>query len=222
MSKKISISILCLILFIVLLYKPIENLLLPGPNQSILAKEESSLSPYHQKVIVFLGDSITVHGRWNEYFPKEITVNHGVSRNRTSDILWRLDPVIQNKPDKLFLMIGINDLIQEVPETTLIDNYKKIIRGIKEQSPKTTVYVQSILPVNTTMLKFPTAFSDKIIRMNTEIKKIALSAGYTYIDLNSVFSQENILPPELTSDGLHLTDEAYLKWKNEIVNHINE
>lgn len=215
MNKKFWMYLLCLILLLTVFYKPIETFII----QPIHAQEKES--PILEKVIVFLGDSITAYGKWNEYFPNAITINHGIRRNKTSDVLWRLDPVIQNKPDQLFLMIGINDLIQGVPEKTLIDNYSKIITDIRGKSPKTKVYVQSILPVNTAMVKFPLGFSDKIIRVNKEIKEIAKMNGCTYIDLYSIYSEGNVLPQAETRDGLHLTDQGYRKWINEIEKYIN-
>lgn len=216
MRKNAVIIILCAVLAASIFYAPVTNLVASNANLNGNT-ERLRTKP---SIVVFLGDSMTAHGNWDGYFPRQIIINHGVSGDKTSDVLWRLTPVIQNNPDQLFLMIGINDLLRGVPEETFITNYKKITERIKAQSPDTTVFIQSILPVNPEKLKVPADFSEKIIRMNTEIKKIAAASGFNYIDLYDVYAQKDKLPRSFTNDGLHLKEKAYTKWKEEIQNYI--
>ena len=48
--------------------------------------------------IVFIGDSITEGGIWNEFLPQYNVVNRGVGGDKASDILQRLDSFISVKP----------------------------------------------------------------------------------------------------------------------------
>lgn len=60
--------------------------------------------------IIFLGNSITDGCNWSELLDEPRAKNRGISGDRTEGILDRLDEVLDSKPIKVFLMIGINDL----------------------------------------------------------------------------------------------------------------
>lgn len=60
--------------------------------------------------IVFLGDSLTFRTEWSELFPEEIVINRGIGRDTTAGVLKRLDHIIEAKPKKIFILIGVNDL----------------------------------------------------------------------------------------------------------------
>lgn len=93
--------------------------------------------------IVFLGDSLSDYCEWSEFFPNQRIKNRGIAGDTTDGILNRIDEVIQSKPQKLFLLIGINDLNQGKTRTHIVTNYRLILKTFKEQSPQTIVYVQS-------------------------------------------------------------------------------
>ena len=74
--------------------------------------------------VAFIGDSITYAGRWSEFFSFYIrVVNRGVGGDKTSDILDRLDSVLSTDPTKAYLMIGINDINQNVSISNVLENY---------------------------------------------------------------------------------------------------
>lgn len=80
------------------------------------------------------------------------------------------------------------------------------------------VYVQSVLPFNETL--FPSSglrTNANIQQLNVELRKLATEYNYPYIDLASYFADPNgQLPPRLTSDGLHLSNEGYIIWCERI------
>src|SRR5262245_42410399 len=69
------------------------------------------LPPPHDS-IVFLGDSITELCHWSELLQNPSVLNRGIGGDTTQDILNRVDQIYRLRPQKLFLMIGVNDLIQ--------------------------------------------------------------------------------------------------------------
>ena len=61
----------------------------------------------------------------------------------------------------------------------------------------------------------------KINLINTRLKEKAGSANYTFIDLHTVFKDEQgKLNATLTNDGLHLKGEAYLLWKHMVYPYV--
>jgi len=174
--------------------------------------------------IIFLGNSITDGGNWSELFHDLNVKNRGISGDVTDGVLDRLDEVVESKPAKIFIMIGVNDLARGKTVAYVVDNYKKIIERIRKNSPETTIYIQSVLPVNDHFTKFKNHVNktDQIIAVNNHLKEMAQQFDKTsYIDLFSHFATEdNRLKPNYTNDGLHLTGKGYLLWKSLIEKYV--
>lgn len=168
-----------------------------------------------KKATVFLGNSITERGQWHELLPGEIIMNRGIGGDNTFGVLARLGDVTKYKPKRIFLLIGINDLGRGLPIEVISNNYRQIIQQIKTQSPKTKLYVQSVLPMNEVMLKaeYLKNKKDSVIKLNESIQSIAREAGVPYINLHPVFADaKGELKEAFTQDGIHLRPDAYVEW----------
>lgn len=169
--------------------------------------------------ILFLGNSITERGEWEEILAdsKYPIINRGIGGDNSFGILARMDEVIRFKPRAIFLMDGINDQFRKLPHDVTIENYRKIIRKIKKESPKTKIYIESALPINEDMTKEPYTVGRNVLvpELNKKIEKLALEEGITYIDICPLFQDEKgNLKPEYTMDGVHLYPSAYIIWVN--------
>ena len=167
--------------------------------------------------VIFIGNSITDGGEWSELFNDVRIKNRGISGDISAGIIHRLDEVVQRKPQKVFLMIGTNDLAHNVTPDSLLKNIYWTVYHLQQGSPATAVYVQSILPVNELYGKFGghTSKGAQIKEVNRQLEQQATAKGYTYVDLHTPFSDAaGKLKKELTNDGLHLNGEAYLLWKH--------
>ncbi len=165
--------------------------------------------------IMFLGNSITEGADWKRLLKDSTVINRGVSGDITFGVLTRLDDVIKRKPSKLFVLIGINDLYKGIPDEVVLQNILTFVRMVKSGSPKTQLFIQSILPVNKTFRNFPKNYDkeDHIITINAQLKKISNHFGYTYVDLYNQFTNTNLLLEEkYSSDGLHLSTSGYAHW----------
>lgn len=165
--------------------------------------------------IVFLGNSITERGEWDELIPRKMVANRGIGGDNTFGVLARLDNVIELSPKKLFILIGINDLGRGLPVDIVADNYEKITRKLKQELPKTSIYVQSVLPLNETVLKYDylKGKEQAIMKLNSKIKQLAKNEKLTYIDLHELFADnEGQLKGKWTPDGIHLLPVAYSHW----------
>jgi lysophospholipase L1-like esterase len=164
--------------------------------------------------IIMLGNSITDYAQWNELLQMNDVKNRGISGDITFGILERLDEVTEGKPAKIFILIGINDIARNIPDSVILDNYKRMIHRIKKESPKTKIYFNTLLPVNNT---FPakTQFNkdEHVLHINEELKKMAATEGITVIDIHPRFlDADKRLDKQYTYDGLHLNAAGYKLW----------
>jgi lysophospholipase L1-like esterase len=165
--------------------------------------------------IMFLGNSITEGADWRKLLKDSTAINRGISGDITFGVLNRADDVIKRKPSKLFILIGINDLFKEIPDEVILQNIFSFIRQIKSGSPKTQVFIQSILPVNKSFKNFPKNYDkeEHIVTINAQLKKLGKNFGYTYIDLYNQFTNTSQqLEEKYSFDGLHLNASGYSLW----------
>lgn len=164
--------------------------------------------PVNEGDIVFLGDSITDGGCWEELFPGVPLKNRGINADNTLGVIKRLDDILRSKPLAIFLLIGTNDLPWFTYRTNrhIIASYDQILTRCKALSPSTRVFVQSILPRGQ-------SFAKRIIQINTELKTLADQHGFTFINLYPAFvNEKGALQAEITNDHLHLMAEGYTRW----------
>jgi lysophospholipase L1-like esterase len=178
------------------------------------------LLPDTKNEIIFLGNSITDGSEWVELLQNQKAKNRGISGDTSEGVLNRLYQVTRVEPSKVFLLIGINDLAKNISPDTIYVNICKIVSILRTKSPKTKVYVQSILPVNNTFKSFGghTSRTPQVLEINGKLKSICPKLGATYVDLFSELKNPNddLLNPMYTNDGLHLMGEGYKAWMKVI------
>jgi len=202
------------------------------PQQPATVTDSSKFSAYwwHSKdmydhlpdtrnEIVFLGNSITDGAEWYELLGNKRVRNRGISADVTEGILLRLDAITKLKPAKIFIMIGVNDISRNMTTGEITANYRTILERIRTESPRTKVFIESVLPVNpaTGMALNHTNKTGQIMELNGKLKELATEFGGTYIDLFSVMADSNNhLPRKYSIDGLHLSYEGYRVWTEAI------
>lgn len=196
--------------------QPDENYLRPYYVQKVSLHK---LMPKKKNAVVFVGDSITDGNEWSEQLNCERCQNRGISGDISAGVLARLDDILAEKPAKIFLMIGINDISRNIPNNTIIANYREFVRRAQAASPKTRIYLQSVLPTNDTFRKFVDKTDESIGILNGAMREIARTAeGVTYVDLHSKFlDSERRLDKKYTNDGLHLLGEGYVLWAKILI-----
>lgn len=175
--------------------------------------------PNQKKEIVFLGNSLTEGGKWQELINKKHVINRGISGDVTYGIYARLDEVLASKPAKLFLLSGTNDMKRGIPNQIIANSIKRIITRVQQESPKTKIYLQSLLPVNEAMLpkSYAAINKEKVNQLNVLLADMAKELGVNYINLHPALADENgNLKKELSIDGLHLRQPAYILWANHL------
>ena len=179
--------------------------------------------PTSHRDIIFLGNSITDGGEWSELFQNRHCKNRGISGDVCDGVLNRLATITKGQPAKVFLMIGINDLGRGGNPDTIAAKTRQIVRRIKAESPRTKIFIQSVLPVNDHygMFEGHTARWQDIPVTNALLQQIAEEENVTYIDLFSLFANaEGKMNLDYTNDGLHLIGKGYEVWCNAIKRYL--
>jgi lysophospholipase L1-like esterase len=161
---------------------------------------------------ILIGDSLSM------WFPREklpagkLWLNQGISGDTSSGVLKRLKAFSATRPDVIYIMAGINDLRKGDSDDAILRNYRRIVRRLRQAHPQTQIIVQSILPT-----RLPKLSNSRIRHINTQLTLIAKQEGANYLNIYSWFTDiEGNLRPELTTDGLHLSQEGYDVWRSAL------
>ena len=169
-------------------------------------------------VVVMLGDSITHAGPWKSLFPNTQIINRGISGYSTHDLLREMSSTIALGPGKIFLMIGINDLLRGASVEETFNRYILILNALEKSGAK--VFVEATLECAREQCG---ATVDAVRALNQRLKNTAQERALTFIDLNpGLTDQTRGLLKLYTTDGLHLTTLAYTYWAKAIANMVRE
>lgn len=186
--------------------------------------------------IAFFGDSITDYG-WSDpdgYVQLTVaglTAKHkniipipaGICGNTSKDLLNRMDnDIINQKPDKLIVMIGLNDIWHKEGDiNTYKENMTNIIKKTKDN------HIKLILLNLTVTEKDFIDLLHSADEYNHVLKQLAKNQKIKLIDINSVFKQKIIESKKdinneyiLTTDGIHLNKEGNRILANILINEI--
>ena len=165
--------------------------------------------------IIFLGNSITEGGNWQKLTGDTTAINRGIGGDITFGVLKRLDDIIIRQPSKLFILIGINDIGKDIPDTVIADNIRKIVTTVSQGSPSTKIYVQSILPLNPDTKNFPQHYDKEEhgLRVNAMLPAILAPLNCTFVNIFPLFlDTKRRMDAQYTIDGLHVNAKGYGIW----------
>ena len=178
--------------------------------------------------IVFIGNSITDMHCWPEAFMTSTgeylpIVNRGNSGTYSTEQSENIESYLKNKPKKVFMMIGTNDLASTGGLNFTGEQILAYVKGMAERIhkrwPDTKVYLYSILN-NTTGNREQARW----LHTNKLVKEYVDQTGeswLTYIDLyDTLFEVGN--GGKWSYDKLHLTAGAYEAWCKAICTYLAE
>ncbi len=181
---------------------------------SILDIHKKIMPNKDQSYYIMLGNSITHEGPWHELFNNKLILNRGIPGDDIEGITQRLYSILALNPQKIFLMCGINDLLNGKEPEYIFIHYKILITEITES--KTPLVIQSVL-----FTSHSKVINQKVKELNLWLSEYCLANNIEYIDLNSQLSNNNTLLSKYTYDGIHLTADAYLVWANLLQAHFD-
>lgn len=171
---------------------------------------------YNMKNIVFFGDSLTAHYNLDKFYNEKFIINKGISGNKTEDLLDRIEKdVYQYNPSDVIILIGINDIINNINDDDILFNIEAIVSNIRVNRPEARIFVESIYPVNENLInkdKEHKVYNKNIKSINKRIKQMCSKNGAVYINVfDSLTDKEGNLKELYTNDGLHINNLGYLR-----------
>ncbi|NMF66202.1 lipolytic protein G-D-S-L family [Brasilonema octagenarum UFV-E1] len=182
--------------------------------KNLLAMEAKAMtqSQSDNRLGILVGDSLSL------WFPQEklpvdkLWLNQGISGDTCAGVLRRVSVFRETRPDFIYIMVGINDLRKGTTDEIILHNHREIVRKLRHTHPKTIIFLQSILPT-----RLSTISNTRIRHLNEQLSLIARQEGVYYLNLYDWFADfQGNLRLELTTDGLHLSTQAYDVWRTAI------
>lgn len=170
--------------------------------------------------IYFIGNSIIKPAKLDILLNNKYIVNKAISGMTTTDAVMMSNQLIPTKPQKVFIMLGINDIKTQTPINITIRNIGHFVYTIKRYSPSTKIYLLSVLPVNENINKYDIE-NNKIKQLNLIINDFCNRFNFKYIDLFNVLLDDNSnLDKKFTMDGLHINEPAYFELAKHLKTYI--
>ena len=131
-----------------------------------------------------------------------------------------LDAVAEQDCDKIYIMLGINELGWSKVKT-FHDQYAKLIDRVREDHPEAKIVLQSIPPVSAKQeAKKTYVNNDRISDYNEVIRTLAEEKECYFLDVAACLSDGNgLLPKDLNFDGIHLNPAGCKVWLNCLRTH---
>jgi lysophospholipase L1-like esterase len=180
--------------------------------------ELHDLLPVGPDDVLFVGDSITEGAPWHELLNDARCKNRSLGGDTSAGVLARLAGPLAGQPAKLFLLVGVNDMLKQVPLDQAVATIRAMVEMVRGRSPHTRLYLQGNMPVNPGMLG--EGDNTYMRALGQAAGALAAEYGVTYIDLYPLFEREGQLDPAYTRDGLHLNGRGYLVWRDAIATHV--
>lgn len=201
-----------------------------------LLKEQAKLQENYRKLnqvsvkepdIIFVGDSIVEYYPLHELLQTDKTVvNRGIRGYKTDLLLENLDAhLFGHAVDKIFLLIGTNDIGKEMEQAETLGNMEEIIQFISRNYPLAQIQLLSVLPVNEDPIYKGTVYvrtNAKIQELNQAYQKLAQAyVNVQFVDIYRHFLDAlGQLKSDYTTDGLHLSIEGYVVLSDRIKNQL--
>jgi lysophospholipase L1-like esterase len=173
--------------------------------------------PADSEAIVFLGTSITHNFELTEHFAVPHLQNRGINGDNLRGMLHRMAPILSQRPNKIFIEVGINDLGADLLASEVVaDDLKTLILRMNASVDSSCqLYVLSILPVRNSAEEMSTYCSPE---MNTKIDSVNIlyrdycsRMGIPFIDAHQAFVHQGQMKQSYTTDGVHLSGKGYMK-----------
>lgn len=203
-----------------------------------LKKTEQASKEYMDNTI-FAGDSTALYYVMNKIITgKQLWHKEGVSLetiftqniyiNHVDSKLTLIDAVKNKKPSRILLMLGTNS-VSTMEVEYFIQKYEELLKRLKEVSPNTTIIVQSIFPVASSLDSSGKALNnDKINKMNYYLLELCSKLDIPFLNTAEALKGEDgtlksgYYRTTKNENGVHLAQEGNQVAIEYFNNHVYE
>jgi lysophospholipase L1-like esterase len=182
---------------------------------------------------VALGDSYTIGtavaeaDRWPNQLAARIgevdlAGNLGVNGYTSADLIAEELPQLDAlRPELVSLLIGVNDVVQGVPDAGYSANVAIILDDLAERLPASRIVCVATPDYTRTPRGAeygnPDLQSDRIVRINAVLREACELRGITFVpDIFEISQRASDDPGLVAEDGLHPSGEQYRQWVETI------
>ena len=234
--KKVYIIILFLILILAISgyvwfgYATVYNRISDGGLSVVDNQYVYTINPMGEQKIKYaaLGDSLTagvgatkyensypylLAQKMTEQNKKVVLSDFSLLGARAEDVIHDLlGLAINETPDVVTVLIGVNDVREKTSEQDFKNNYQQIVNGLVNQT-EAKIYLISIPFIGSNTVYLPgydVYFRQRTVAFNQIIQEIALAQNIKYIDIatptEKVFKTDG---PHYSVDSFHPSDSGY-------------
>ena len=174
-----------------------------------------------------IGTSVAVPQRWPDQLAAqvpelELVANLGVNGFTSADLIAvELPQLAALQPDLVSVLIGVNDVVQGVPEATYRRNVTSILDEVVQLVGANRVLVVTTPDYTVTPAGAdygdPTAMAAGIRANNAVITELATARGIAVVDIYDISLEAATDRSLVASDGLHPSGAQYARWVERIV-----
>lgn len=141
--------------------------------------------PIYPSNIVMVGDDYIDRGIWNEFFGDTTIKNRGITYDASEHVLYRIHNIALQKPAKIFVSVGWNDVINNRPKDTTVLNIGNIFEQIHKLSPDTKCYWLNIVGSKS----LSDEQSAAVEYINNQVQALSAKGGFEVIDVCSALRE---------------------------------
>lgn len=148
--------------------------------------------PVSNEDILVIGDEVVHSGEWGELLGNLHVKNRGwgwwYANTSLDELTKMLDPIFHDNatPSKVFIYAGTQNLNGGTVDDAMT-KYKAIVDNIRQRSPRTGIYVMSVLPNENAQTN-----NNKYVPFNQKLKEYAdATDSVTYVDVYTPMVQNN-------------------------------
>ena len=151
----------------------------------------------------------------------ELVANLGINGFTSRDLIEVELPQLGTlEPDLATVLIGVNDVVQDVPESTYRENVSLILETLLRRLPPERIVVvttpdYTVTPRGADYGK-PAQQAAAIRRFNAAITEIAAGQRIAVVDIHDLSLQAETNRSLVAEDGLHPSGAQYARWVDRI------
>ena len=142
--------------------------------------------------------------------------NRGIGGDTVYGFIARLGQIENTKPSKLFILIGVNDILAGANPDVMRGRYSDLMNALDDEfeDSDTEIYFLSLLPVGAGVIDHYGLSVDWFTETNASLKEMCEENGYTFINVfDTLGNGSGTLTDDQSIDGIHLKGEQYERIK---------